>query len=377
MSEDPAIKPLLERQKRLATALLAADFEGMVLNAGPSLSYLTGLQFHLSERPVVAVFKPGMPAALVLPELEGGKAEGLPFEARVFMYGEDPQMWDRAFQQAFSWLGLVRARLGVEPRRLRLLELRLLEAAAPGVQFVSGETILAGLRAVKDQAEVTAMRQAVAVAERALEATLPHIRLGITERELASELACQLLRVGSQAEMPFSPIVAFGPHSANPHAFPTDRTLAANEIVLLDWGANVGGYYSDITRTFVSGEPDPELTRVAEVVAQANTAARQGAGPGVAAGAVDRLARQVIAGAGYGEYFIHRTGHGLGIEGHEAPYIRAGSDEELTPGMTFTIEPGIYLPGHGGVRIEDDVLITADGAESLTGLARDLRRVAV
>ena len=376
MGEHPAVAHLKDRQERLAAGIRAAGLDGLVLNAGPSLTYLTGLHFHLSERPVVAVFKPGEPVALVLPELERGKVEGLPFEARVFLYGENPATWGQPFRQAFAFLGFETARLGVEPRRLRFLELRMLEDAVPGAQFVSGGAILAEMRAVKDASEVAAMRQAVEVAQQALQATLPHIRVGMTERELASELTWQLLRAGSQPEVPFSPIVAFGPNSANPHAFPTDRVLQQDEIVLLDWGANVGGYFSDITRTFVSGEPDPELARVAGVVVEANAAARAGAAPGVPAGEVDRLARQVISRAGYGEYFIHRTGHGLGIEGHEEPYIRGDNPTPLVPGMTFTIEPGVYLSGRGGVRVEDDVLVTDDGAESLTSLPRELIKVA-
>jgi Xaa-Pro dipeptidase len=195
----------------------------------------------------------------------------------------------------------------------------------------------------------------------------------MTERALAAEITVGLLREGSESQIPFAPIVAPGPNSANPHAFPSDRQLQKGDLLIIDWGANVGGYFSDLTRTFAIGEVDDELQRIAQIVLEANEAARRIAGPGVAAEDVDHAARQVIEDGGYGEFFIHRTGHGLGMEVHEEPYIRAGNSFPLTPGMTFTIEPGIYLPGRGGVRIEDDVVITEHGLRSLSDMPRELR----
>jgi Xaa-Pro dipeptidase len=144
-------------------------------------------------------------------------------------------------------------------------------------------------------------------------------------------------------------------------------------LLIIDWGANVGGYFSDLTRTFAVGEPDAEMKKIAQIVEQANTAAREIAAPGVAAQDVDLAARRVIESAGYGQYFIHRTGHGLGLDVHEGPYIRSGNSDILKPGMTFTIEPGIYLPGRGGVRIEDNVVITDQGLQSLSNFPRELQ----
>ena len=170
-----------------------------------------------------------------------------------------------------------------------------------------------------------------------------------------------------------APIIASGPNSANPHATPTDRRLAKGDMLVIDWGANVGGYFSDLTRTFSIGGPEAEMAKIAQIVLEANESARMEAGPGVPAQDVDRAARRVIDQAGYGEYFTHRTGHGLGMEGHEEPYIREGIHAPLKPGMTFTIEPGIYLPGRGGVRIEDDVVITENGLHSFSDMPRALR----
>jgi Xaa-Pro dipeptidase len=172
--------------------------------------------------------------------------------------------------------------------------------------------------------------------------------------------------------MAFSPIVVAGPNAASPHATPSDRPIGAGETIVVDCGATVGGYVADITRTFAIGALEPELARVYEAVRVANEAGRAAAGPGVPAEEVDRAARAVIEEAGYGEYFFHRTGHGLGLEVHEPPYIVAGNERSLEPGMTFTVEPGVYLPGRGGVRIEDDVVVTSGGAESMTIFSREL-----
>ncbi len=364
-----------DRLARLARAMRDHGLQAIALNPGPSLFFFTGLSFHLMERPVVGLFTPELPPHLVLPELEAAKAEALDPRPVLFTYGEDEGSRAQAFAAAAASLGLGGRRVGVEALRLRVLELRLLEAAAPGAAFAAAEPALAPLRAVKDADEVDAMRRAVAAAETALEATLPRIRAGMTERELASELTLQLLRAGSDTELPFPPIVASGPQSALPHAIPGDRRLQPGDMLIVDWGAAVGGYISDLTRTFAVARVDGELSRIHAVVAEANAAGRDAARPGAACADVDRAARAVIEAAGYGGQFIHRTGHGIGLEAHEPPYISADNQDRLAPGMTFTVEPGIYLPGRGGARVEDNLLITPAGAETLTSLPRELRVV--
>jgi Xaa-Pro dipeptidase len=361
------------RHAQLAVALQTSELDVLALNPGKSLTYLTGLHFHLSERPVLVLFIPHTPPIIVLPELEALKVRSLNYPVQAFPYGEDPKTWTEAFRQAAKAAKINDKRIGVEPRCMRVLELRYLENSAPQAQILSGEQILVSLRVRKDAAELAAMQEAVEVAQRALEATLPLIKVGMSERQLASELTLQLLRHGSEPEVPFSPIVASGPNSANPHVTPGDRPLSPGDLLVIDWGATVNGYVSDLTRTFAIGEPDAELARVAEIVANANAAAREAATPSVPASEVDRAARQLIEQAGYGKFFTHRTGHGLGLEGHEEPYIRADNDQSLEVGMTFTIEPGIYLPDRGGVRVEDDFVITSDGGESLSDLPRQLR----
>ncbi|UCF28765.1 MAG: aminopeptidase P family protein [Chloroflexota bacterium] len=361
------------RQQRLAQAMKIAQLEGMALNAGPSLTYLTGLHFHLSERPVLGLFSAGNPPVIVLPELETGKISNLAYQTSSFAYGEDPETWQTIMKEGIQAAGFSGRRIGIEPRVLRVLELDLLNSTGIEFTLVSGEAALAQLRMQKDEYEQARMQKAVDIAQNALDAILPEIKPGITERELAAKLVIALLNYGSDPQLPFSPIVASGPNSAKPHAFPTDRQLIKGDLLIIDWGANEGGYFSDLTRTFAIGDPQQEMVEIAQIVLEANQAARSKARPGVSAQEVDQAARAVIEAAGYGDYFTHRTGHGLGMEGHEAPYIRAGNPILLTPGMTFTIEPGIYLSGKGGVRIEDDVVITEEGLYSFSDLPRELK----
>jgi Xaa-Pro dipeptidase len=198
------------------------------------------------------------------------------------------------------------------------------------------------------------------------------IKPGVTEKEIAGRLVGRLLKEGSDPELPFFPIVSFGENAANPHATPTERTLNPGDIILIDWGASHQGYFSDITRVFAMGDLHPEIEQIAQFVEEANAAARAAVKPGVPASSIDQAARQVIEDAGYGDYFFHRTGHGLGREAHEEPNISQFDHTILEPGMTFTIEPGIYLPKRGGVRIEDDIVVTEDGGLSLTQSSRSL-----
>lgn len=205
------------------------------------------------------------------------------------------------------------------------------------------------------------------------ETTEQTIQLTVNVNEFATELVIQLLQNGSDTRLPFSPIVASGVNAANPHHFPTDKEFREGELVIVDWGATHEGYFSDITRTYAIGNQiDEKLLRAYEAVRLANLAGRSKAVVGVPAGEVDSATRKVIEDLGFGEFFTHRTGHGLGLEIHEEPYIKPDNDFVLQKGMTFTIEPGIYIPGLGGIRIEDDVYLKTSGLVSLTSLPREL-----
>lgn len=363
------------RLEKLHTALESAGLDAIALNPGPTLTYLTGLHFHLMERPVVILFAPGKDPAVILPELEKPKLEHLPYPAQGFTYGENPAAWGQTFRQAIQYLNVDGKKIGVEPRALRLLEFNYIRAAAPQANYPDASAALASLRVRKDAEEIARMRRAVHIAQNALETTLPLIKIGMTEKELAAELVMQLLRHGSQPEIPFSPIVSGGPNSANPHASPTERPLQPGDLLVIDWGAACEGYISDLTRTFAVGEVDAEYRKIHEIVQQANAAGRAAGKPGAPCAAVDIAARTVITQAGYGPYFTHRTGHGIGMEGHEDPYMRGDNQQLLQTGMAYTVEPGIYLPGRNGVRIEDNLVVTESGAESLSDMPREMRMV--
>ena len=363
------------RFDQLNASLGTSGLDAVILNPGPTLTHLTGLRFHLMERPVVLLFAKDQDPAIVLPELELQKVASLPYELQVFPYPENPAEWDDAFRKAAQALGLDGKRIGVEPRQLRLLEFRHVKAGAPEADYPDASEVLSALRLRKDQAEVEAMRRAVKIAQDALEASLPLIKIGMNEKELSSELVVQLLKCGSEPEMPFAPIVSGGPNAANPHASPSERKLQAGDLLVVDWGATYDGYISDLTRTFAVGEVDEEYKRIHQIVQEANAAGRAAARPGVPCANVDKAAREVIERAGYGPYFTHRTGHGIGMEGHEEPYMRGDNMQLLESGMAFTVEPGIYLPNRNGVRIEDNVVITETSADVLSDMPREMRLV--
>ncbi len=359
------------RLKKLTKALTESNLDALVLNPSPSLLYATGLHFHLMERPVVGIFKADGRIGIVLPELETAKLSGLDVEA--FPYGENPATWGDVFQKALNAFDLDGKRIGIEPLAMRIVEYRYLEAAAPNATFPDATESIASLRIRKDAEEIAFMRKAAKIAEEALEATLPMVKIGVSEKEIAGELVMQLLKHGSHSPLPFQPIVSGGPNAANPHASPSERKLQEGDLLVIDWGAMYNDYVSDMTRTFAIGEIDDECRKIHEITQAANAAGRAAGKPGLPASVVDIAARKVIDDAGYGEYFTHRTGHGIGMEGHEAPYMRADNERILEEGMAFTVEPGIYLPNRNGVRVEDDMIVSADGVESLTSLPREIR----
>jgi Xaa-Pro dipeptidase len=365
----------LARLNNLTASISTSNLDAVILNPGPTLTYLTGVDFHLMERPIVLFVAPGQDPALVLPELEMLKVDMFPYKVQAFAYGENPSDWDAAFRKAAQALGLDGKRIGVEPRQLRLMEFSHVKAGAPESEYPDASEVLTGLRLKKDKAEVDKMRRAIKIAQDALEATIPLIKIGMTERELSSELVIQLLKNGSDPEMPFSPIVSGGPNGANPHASPTDRKLQAGDLLVVDWGAAYNHYISDLTRTFSVGEVDDECKKIHKIVQEANAAGRAAGGPGVPCANVDIATREVIEKSGYGKYFTHRTGHGIGMEGHEDPYMRGDNMQLLEPGMAYTVEPGIYLPNRNGVRIEDNVVITESGADCLSDMPREIRVV--
>lgn len=356
------------RTARVLERLKGAGLDGVVLMPGPNLFYLSGLKLHVSERPILVCYTTDGRFALLLPGFESGRAAQVVPDAELYTYSDELGP-EPAFVALAQGLALDGKRIAVEYQNMRVLELRALEAAAPDAEFVSLEQSLPGMRASKDERELAALRVAIEITEQALTAMLSWPVVGWSERRLAERLTAEMMEGGADS-VAFMIVVA-GPNGADPHAGPSDRPLQPGDLVTIDCGAVHNEYTADITRTFAVGEIEDRLCEIYEVVRQANAAGRAAVKPGVSAQEIDRAARAVIEAAGYGQYFTHRTGHGLGIETHEPPYMVEGNELCLEPGMVFTVEPGVYVPGLGGVRIEDDVVVTAEGGESLTSFPRE------
>ncbi|MCD6356215.1 MAG: aminopeptidase P family protein [Anaerolineaceae bacterium] len=361
-----------KRLDRLIQRINEKQINLIAINASQSLSYFTGLHFHLSERPAVLLVSKEKEPVLIFPEFESEKVKNSLISLVQFPYPENRSLWIDSFKKAFQYLNKPNACIGVEPTAMRFLETDLLQAASHKISFASAAKIFEDLREIKDASEIQHIKKAIQIAQEALLKTLPFIKPGVTEREIANELVVNLLRAGSEPDLPFTPIVASGPNSTNPHSVPCQREVQTGEFVIIDFGARSSGYVSDITRTFAIGKPDDVMTRIYETVKNANQNARSIEKEPLLSKNIDQGARQVITDSGYGKYFTHRTGHGIGLEAHEAPFISANNPKIIRPGMTFTIEPGIYIDGKAGVRIEDNILATENGLETLTSLSREL-----
>ncbi|MEN8098205.1 MAG: Xaa-Pro peptidase family protein, partial [Chloroflexota bacterium] len=350
----------------------AEGINGVAIVPGPNMLHLTGLHFHLGDRPTVLFILLDKPPVMVIPSIEILKV--IQWKDLVTFPWNDEHGFHSAFLSAVRRLELGGRRIGIESYLMRHIEINSIQQSAPDCELVGADDLISKSRLSKDESEVARIQTAVIAAEKAMERALAKFKPGMTEKTFKSVLQYALLQEGAEG-LSFDPIVASGPNAANPHATPSDRPITENEFFLCDWGATIDGYSSDITRTFAVGKVGAKMEEAYQTVLEANRAAREIAGPGVTCREVDEAARRVIESASYGDYFTHRTGHGLGLQVHEDPYISASNDQVLKPGMVFTIEPGIYLPDKFGVRIEDDVVVTEDGCRSLTTMSRELRRL--
>lgn len=344
-----------------------------LVTAPVSLRYLTGWSNPSKRFSGLVIPAEGEPVLLV-PALE---AEGVRAASALRLVtwqdGEDPFT---ALAGILRRAGAGDWRIALEQADLPVGQLRqIARALGLGPAALVGAAadlspVISGLRECKGADEVALLQQAADMLNPALNAAVAAIRPGVTEREIARVLEEAMFAAGADG-VAFETHVLFGPASALPHGSTGGRVLEPGQVVLMDFGAEYRGYRSDITRTVCCGEWPEPLARVYEVVRAANQAAVAAVKPGVALEEVDRAARRVIEDAGYGDYFIHRTGHGLGLEIHEEPYVVAGNRRVLRPGHVITIEPGVYLPGVGGVRIEDDVVVTESGCRVLTNWTRE------
>ncbi|PGF17288.1 peptidase [Natrinema sp. CBA1119] len=361
--------------------LAAAGADLMVCFPSPNLTYLTGFAESPSERHLLLFVPARGDPALVAPAMYEAELSDLPIADLKLQWwtdSDDPLEAVETVLEADSLGGPDSATVLVDDRMWATFTQDLRELL-PDADFGLASTVLEPLRIRKDEVELAALRRAGELADRvSLE-----IRergdelLGMTEAELAAEID-RLLAADGGEEPAFETIVASGPNGARPHHHGGSREIESGDPVVLDFGAFVaadleagtGLYPGDQTRTIVVGEPPAEYERVHDTVREAQRAAIDAVEPGVTAGSIDRAARSVIEDAGYGDAFAHRTGHGVGLEVHEPPYIAAGNDRELKPGMVFSVEPGIYLEGEFGVRIEDLVAVTEDGSERLNETPR-------
>ena len=374
-----------ERLARAQAGVAAAGLRALLVGVGPDLVYLAGYEAMPLERLTMLVIPASGRPTLVVPRLEVALAQACPGAAggsvdlETWEEIEDPVQRVARLMARGAGAGFAKGagpdRSAVSDR-LWALHLLRLQAALPGVGFVSASLVLRELRIVKDADEIALLRLAAQAADRVIW-EIAHGRLvGRTEADVAREVRDRLIAEGhDSAEFA---IVGSGPNSASPHHDASERVIQAGEPIVLDIGGPYGGYGSDTTRTiWVTGGdatrgPDDEFLRLYSVLRAAQAEATHAVRPGVACERIDLVARELISASGHGAHFFHRTGHGIGLEGHEDPYLVAGNPEPLRQGMVFSVEPGIYLVGRYGARIEDIVICGEDGPIVLNGLDRDL-----
>ncbi|MFI9150974.1 aminopeptidase P family protein [Streptomyces sp. NPDC053367] len=368
MTEAPAPfteRDYAERMRRATQDAVAAGLSGLLVTPGPDMVWLCGYQpTAYTERLTLLVLAPDAPPRLLVPALERPDAESAPGAGALpiteWRDGEDPYA---------AAAGLLRpdGRYGVSDSAWALHLLGLQEAL-PRTAYRALTTSLPMLRAVKDEQEIARLAAAGAAADATYEELLSVRFAGRREYEVAADLTRLLLEHGHE-QVDFT-VVGSGPNGANPHHEAGDRVIEQGDMIVLDFGGLLDGYGSDTTRTVHVGEPTREESRVHGIVREAQQEAVEAVRPGVPCQLIDRVARAVIENAGYGDHFIHRTGHGIGVTTHEPPYMVEGEEQPLVPGMCFSVEPGIYLPGRFGVRIEDIVTVTADGSRRLNNTDR-------
>ncbi|MBX9929429.1 MAG: Xaa-Pro peptidase family protein [Gemmatimonadaceae bacterium] len=356
----------LEKARRL---MREQGYSALMLTGGTSMMYFSGISWGLSERLLAAIIPVSGPAFLVTPKFEESRAME---QARTGPLGKDAEVmtWEEdespheLIAKGLKSRGLATGVLGIE-ETVRWVFSDGAAHAVPGLTLKSGTPITAGCRMVKDAHELQLMRHASAVTLKAYEAAWKSLKEGMTQGEFAGLVQRAHQKLGYNG----SAGVQVGVYSANPHGSATPQTIREGTILLIDGGCSVEGYASDISRTFVLGKPTQKMKDVFEIEHRAQTAAVRTARPGLPCEAVDAAARKVIVDAGYGpdyKYFTHRVGHGMGMDGHEWPYLVRGNKLPLAPGMVFSDEPGIYIPGEFGIRLEDDMIITENGAELMT-----------
>jgi Xaa-Pro aminopeptidase len=348
------------RLERVRAAMEPLRIDYLLVGPSTDMVYLLDFGVRQSERMTILVLPREGTPRLVMPSFELDRVAALPqlFEPAPWGDGSDPAPLLASLLEN----GGAGATVAVGGQLFTHFFLRIRDAA-PQARFVSGDAVLEPVRMRKSSSELDALRAASEAADAVFEELLTLPLAGATERELLGEIHRLLVEKGHDTVG--GGIVAAGPNGAAPHHGASDRPIERGEAVVFDFGGVRANYRSDITRTVHVGEPSEEFRKIYELVDEANAAGFEAVRPGATAAAIDEVTRARIVDAGYGPHFTHRTGHGIGLDGHEAPYLVRGDETVLEEGMTFSIEPGIYLEGRFGVRIEDIVVVTAGGAERL------------
>ena len=349
----------------------ALGTDAIALVPGANLTRLLGHAFSVSERPTLLLIPVDGDPAAVVPNLELGSWDALSVPGEVFDWRDQTGYAD-AFAALAAHLPL--SSVAVEGQSMRVFVHHAMLAAWPGLRVIDADREIAATRLCKTDDEIAALEQAIRISETALEETLSAVAVGETERDVERRLVARLFANGAEG-LAFGPIVAAGANAAMPHAHARDVALAPGDALLIDFGATFGGMCADVTRTAFVGHATDEAAEVYATVLAANEAGHRATRPGTTAHDVDDAATAVLEASRFADRIRTKTGHGLGREVHEAPYIMRGNHQVLEPGMVFTNEPGLYRIGAFGVRIEDDVLVTADGSRSLTTFPRELRLV--
>ncbi|MDX6591322.1 MAG: hypothetical protein QOJ13_518 [Gaiellales bacterium] len=362
----------MSRQARLVDALTNAGIDGFLATSDAGIFYTSGFATHAYERLTGVLVTADGGLSMIVPALdEESASEQLPgVEMRTWSDGDDPLA---LVIDELKRRGLGSGAVGVEDLSFPVGWADRVRADLPGVTLVHGEAMLSDLRAVKDPDELSKLEAAARAVSDAFDELGSHLAAGVTESEASATLVRLINAAGAQVSG--RPLIATGANGAKPHTSAGPRKLETGDLMVVDSGAIVDGYWGDITRCFVVGDPSPKQQEVYDIVRRAHGAAIEALRPGARTGDIDKAARTVIDEAGYGKYFVHRTGHGLGVEVHEAPFLAPGTDVELKAGMVVTIEPGIYLPGEFGVRLEDDVAVTAGAPKVFSTADRELRTV--
>ena len=359
------------RRARAAALIRDAGLDAAAFVPGPGFAYLTGLDFPLMERPTLLFLTAEARMLAIMPALERLKW-GSAFPDVETVYWQDSDGFEDAFEAAARALKAVA--VGVEGGRMRMFEYDALRRHLGNGEARNADAALQALRIAKDEDEIASLSRAIGISELALGETLDEVRAGATERTIAALLKSRMLAHGSDG-FGFEPIVLAGAKAANPHGTPDDTPLGPGDALLIDFGAKCDGYSADITRTFFCEHVSDRHAEIYETVRAANARGRSLAGPGVTAHDLDSAVTGALRSSPFADMIVHKTGHGLGLDVHEAPQIMVGNHQTLEPGYVLTIEPGLYRAGDVGIRIEDDVTITEEGARSLTSFPRELRLI--